>query len=162
MAELKIEQLTAVVDSREQMPWNLTPMQSKTGTLSVGDYSIAGMESIISLERKSLSDFVMCCGAERERFQRELDRLRGWTVSAIIIEANWSDLVAGGWRSKLLPRQVMASFASWIAQGHCLILGGDHEQAASIARGILFYAARYRVREVAELLKSIEERKATA
>ncbi len=150
--DLKMEHLTAVVDSREQTPWDLSPMAMETDGLSVGDYSIKGLESIVAIERKSLADFVGCCGAERDRFQKELDRLRGWPVSAIVIEANWADLELGQWRSKLSAKQVQASFCSWIAQGHRIILGRDHATAASIARAILFYAARYRVREAAGIM----------
>jgi DNA excision repair protein ERCC-4 len=157
MSELKIESITAIVDTREQTPWDLDPMRTQSGTLSVGDYSVAGLESIIAIERKSLADFVGCCGGERERFQRELDRLRGWPCHSVIIEASWADLAAGRWTSRLTSRQVQASFVSWIAQGHCLILGGDRTSSASIARGILFYAARYRYRECQALLKSISQ-----
>ncbi len=147
-----MEHLTAVVDSREQTPWDLAPMTMETDGLSVGDYSVRGLESIVAIERKSLADFVGCCGGERNRFQKELDRLGGWPVNAIVIEANWADLELGQWRSKLSAKQVQASFCSWIAQGHRIILGRDHATAASIARAILFYAARYRVREAAGIM----------
>lgn len=155
--ELKMEHLTAVVDSREQNPWDLSPMTMETSGLSVGDYSVRGLESVVAIERKSLGDFVGCCGGERDRFQRELDRLRGWPVSAVILEASWGDIEAGQWRSKLSAKQVQASFCSWIAQGHRLILGRDHATAASIARAILFYAARYRVREAAGIMAGISK-----
>jgi DNA excision repair protein ERCC-4 len=155
MPELKIEDLTIVQDTREQEPWNMAPCQVVIDGLSVADYSVRGLENIVAIERKSLADFVGCCGSERERFQRELDRLRGWQVSAVIVEASWGDFELGGWRSKLTPTQVMASFTSWIAQGHRMILGRDHSTAAKIARGILFYSARYRLREAADLLKGV-------
>lgn len=148
MPELKLSDLVAIVDTREQLPWDLSPMRCEPGTLSVGDYSLKGMESVIAIERKSLDDFVSCCGNERERFQRELDRLRGWPVSAVIVEASWADLQLGQWRSRLTPKQVQASFCSWIAQGHSMILGKSHEEASKIAASILLYAARYRLREV--------------
>jgi len=154
--ELKIEQLTAIVDTREQTPWDLAPMRIQSGTLSVGDYSVKGLENIVAIERKSLQDFVMCCGAERPRFQRELDRLRGWPVSAVIIEASWGDLELAQWRGKLSAAQVQASFASWIAQSHTMILGRDAKTSALIARGILFYAARYRHREASALMAGLD------
>jgi DNA excision repair protein ERCC-4 len=156
MAELKLEQLTAIVDSREQQPWDLSPMRIQSGTLSVADYSIFGLERVVAIERKSLQDFVMCCGSERDRFQRELDRLRGWPVSAVIIEASWGDIELAQWRGKITSTQVMASFTSWIAQGHTLILGRDARTSALIARGILFYAARYRYREASALMATID------
>ena len=63
--------------SREQTPFDLAPMQTKAGTLNVGDYSIAGLESVVAIERKSLPDLVACCGRERERFQRNRRLHRG-------------------------------------------------------------------------------------
>ena len=154
--DLKIEQLTAIIDAREQTPWDLSPMRIQSGTLSVGDYSVAGLESIVAIERKSLQDFVMCCGSERDRFQRELDRLRGWPCHAVIIEAGWGEIELAQWRGKLTSKQVMASFTAWIAQGHCLILGRDSKTSALIARGILFYAARYRHREASALMAGLD------
>ncbi|MFN7877473.1 MAG: ERCC4 domain-containing protein [Pirellula sp.] len=154
MPELKIEDLTVVIDTREQDPWDMEPCRVVIDGLSVADYSVRGLESVVAIERKSLADFVGCCGSERERFQRELDRLRGWSVSAVVIEASWGDFELGQWRSKLTSKQVMASFCSWISQGHRLILGRDHATAATIARGILFYAARYRLREAAEIVNA--------
>ena len=152
-ANLSLEDLTAIIDTREQHPWVLDPMPTKPGTLSVGDYSVMGLESVIAIERKSLADFVGCCGSERERFQRELDRLRGWPVSAVIIECNYGDIEAGQWRSKLTANQVLASLTAWIAQGHRIILGRDATSAGKLARGIMYYAARYRLREVSHFIE---------
>ncbi len=150
--EIKLEQLPVVIDSREQTPWDMAPCVTISDGLVTGDYSVRGLESVVAIERKSLQDFVMCCGSERDRFQRELDRLRGLPVSAVIIEASWGDFELGAWRSQLTPKQVQASFCSWIAQGHILILGRDYATSGLIARGILFYAARYRLREAQAIL----------
>ena len=84
------------------------------------------------------------------------DRLRGWQVNAVVIESNWQEIEAGDWRSKLTPGQVQSSLASWIAQGHTIIMGENPATAAKITRGILFYAARYRFREAAALMTSIQ------
>ena len=156
MKAIELADITAIIDTREQTPWTLAPMKTLAGTLSVGDYSVHGMEQVIAIERKSLPDFVQCCGSERERFQRELDRLRGWPVSAVVIEASWGDFELGQWRSRLTSSQVQASFTSWIAQGHRMILGRDAATAASIARGILYYAVRYRLRECNAILKAVQ------
>ena len=63
-----------VVDSREQCPFPFTheryEAQVQPGTLTVGDYSLAGLEDKVAVERKSLPDLVACLGRERERFAR--------------------------------------------------------------------------------------------
>ena len=152
------ENITAIIDSREQTPWDLSPMQTVVKGLDVGDYSILGMESIVSLERKNLMDAISCCGASRERFQRTLDRLRGWPVSAVIIESTWKTIEEGTWktpRMKMTPNHVLGSITSWIAQGHNIIVA-PRPMAQRIARSILCHAAKHRLREVKQLLEAIK------
>ena len=60
-----------VVDSREQCPFPFAHerygAKTKQGALTVGDYSLAGLEDKVAVERKSLPDLVACLGRERER-----------------------------------------------------------------------------------------------
>ena len=147
--------ITAVVDSREQTPFDLAPMRTITKGLDVGDYSVAGLEAVISIERKSLMDFVSCCGRERDRFQRELDRLRGWPVSCVLIESTFSVIESGSWktpRMKMTPNHVLGSLTGWIAQGHTIIVA-PRPMAQRICRSILFHSAKYRFREAQALLR---------
>lgn len=111
------------------------------------DYSIKGLERIIALERKNLPDLIGCVGRERERFERELLRLRSYPVSAVIIEASWQELEAGDWRGKITPNHVLGSLTAWMAQGHTIIVAGDRMMAQRICRSVLFHAAKYRFRE---------------
>ena len=136
-----------MVDSREQTPFDLSPMTSLTGTLYTGDYSVNGLEGVIALERKSLADLVACCGRERERFERELMRLKAYAVSAVTIESSWQELERGEWRSKITPNQVLGSLTAWMAQGHTIIVAGNRDMAQRVCRSILFHAAKYRWRE---------------
>jgi hypothetical protein len=46
-SELKPEQVTAVIDTREQCPLDLSPLQIVTGTLATGYYSVQGLDSIV-------------------------------------------------------------------------------------------------------------------
>ena len=48
------ENLTAIVDLREQLPLDLSPLRTIRGTLATGDYSVQGLENIVAIERKSL------------------------------------------------------------------------------------------------------------
>ena len=100
-ATIQPEQVTAICDTREQRPLDLSPLQVVEGTLATGDYSVVGLESIVAIERKSLLGLVACCGHERERFDREIQRLLAFDVKALIVETTWSDLEAGNWRSQV-------------------------------------------------------------
>lgn len=149
--ELKREHVTVLVDNREQQPHDLSPMQMRGATLQTGDYTVVPFEMEVAIERKSLPDLLMCIGQERDRFERELDRLRAYRVRAVVVEASWNDLCAGLWRSKLLPQQVTASVTAWMARYSIpFVLAGDRASAGRIVGDMLFYAARDRWSELLE------------
>jgi DNA excision repair protein ERCC-4 len=106
--ELKIEDLTAVVDTREQTPLNLFPMTEIRAGLQTGDYSLAGLERLIAVERKSPSDFLGCVGQDRERFDRELERIVAYRYRALVIECTYEELRSGSpavyGRSRVTPQ----------------------------------------------------------
>lgn len=96
---------TVAVDSREQAAFSfvgfmcdaphkdrplLIPIQ--TATLQTGDYSVIGMESLVSIERKSVADFVSTISGDRERFERELVRMQQMQFSAVIVEGDWDSI----------------------------------------------------------------------
>src|SRR5688572_25097121 len=62
-------EFTIIIDSREQNPLTFTRLSSIRGTLQSGDYSIAGLEHLFAIERKSLDDLAMSVTSERERFE---------------------------------------------------------------------------------------------
>jgi hypothetical protein len=77
-----------LIDTREQRPLvfgqpirtdYFSSASTQMTTLREGDYSVAlhdHMPLAIRLERKGLGDLYGCIGRERERFERELQRLR--------------------------------------------------------------------------------------
>lgn len=144
---MKIEPV-AVVDRREQNPWTFANLPSEPGTLSTGDYSIKNLTHLVCIERKSLDDLLVCVGIHRDRFRRELARLRGFRFRCLVIEADHAQLEAGEWRSKIRPACVLGSLAAWQAQYSLpVILCGSHEAAGRFAEKYLFQAARCVARE---------------
>lgn len=107
-----------VIDSREQRPFDFQPFGAETiiSTLPSGDYSIAGMETYVSVERKELSDLLNCLGSERPRFFRELERLRSYEAAAIVIESPLSAIAAGHYRSRISPQSAIQSLIAIQAQ----------------------------------------------
>jgi len=153
--KLDRHQVTAIIDTREQTPWVLPAIGSVRGSLTTGDYSLAGFESEFTIERKSLEDFIGCVGRERSRFERELHRLSGFRVGMVIIEADWHELEQGQWRGKISPNMAIQSLLSWIASGHQIILAGNRLRAAAMASDIIFHFARDRWIESYDFLKSV-------
>ncbi|HPM84555.1 MAG TPA: hypothetical protein PLF81_27810 [Candidatus Anammoximicrobium sp.] len=155
-AELRPEQVTAIVDTREQVPLDLQPLRTITGTLATGDYSVVGLESVVALERKSLPDLLCCVGRQRERFDREVMRLLAYPTRALLVEASWADIEQGEWRSEVTTQAALGSLLGWIASGLPVVMAGDHRRAGRYAARILYTAARRRWREARALVTSAD------
>ena len=90
-----------LVDTREQMPWPLSVNHrnwiagERRIALKTGDYSIEGMENLLTLERKSLADLVDCTVTSRERFIACCSRMAVFRWKAILIEASYEDIKRG-------------------------------------------------------------------
>ena len=159
VAELKPAHVIAIVDTREQLPLDLSPLPMETGTLVTGDYSVKGLERFVAIERKSLSDLLGCIGGDRERFDKEVQRLLAYPTRAIIVESTWGDIEAGNRRSKITPSAAVGSLLGWIAAGVPIIMAGDHDRAGRYASRLLFTAARRRWREARAWLRQFIELK---
>ncbi len=153
---LKPSDVVAVFDTREQLPYILSPLQAVEGSLATGDYSLLGYEHYISVERKSLNDLLGCIGRERERFERELMRLKAYPVHALVIEATWNDILAGGWRSKIHPNSVYGSLVGWIEFGINIIMAGDRDRGQHLTAALLFTCARRRWEDLQKFAPSLK------
>jgi ERCC4-type nuclease len=100
-----------LVDTREQQPLPLFARHrnwiggERRVALKTGDYSIEGMESLLTLERKSLADLVDCTITSRERFIAGCARLARFRWKAILIEASYED-IKRGWDMDEIPSEV--------------------------------------------------------
>lgn len=141
--------ITAIIDTREQTPLDLSPFQVERGTLATGDYSVRGLEHVIAIERKSLGDLVSCCGSERERFEREVQRLLAYPVRALVVESDFSTIEMRQWPaiSKITPTHVVGSVLGWQAMGLPVLMAGNHRRAGELVKRLLYIAARRRYRE---------------
>ena len=92
MKKPSIQNFTIIIDTREQRPYtfqNIKPEPPETimQGLKTGDYSVAGFESCICVERKSMSDLFGSVGTGRARFECEMERMASYNYACIIIEA---------------------------------------------------------------------------
>lgn len=106
--------LKITIDTREQSPYLFTgyPAEITRGTLNAGDYSVPGFTDLVTVERKELSDLLGCLTHDRERFTRELERLRGYETAALLIEARLENIQAGKYRSRIAPDVAVQSIVS--------------------------------------------------
>ena len=101
-----------LIDTREQKPYSFET-EAVTGTLATGDYSIAGLQDHIAIERKTIDDLIGCLSKGRDRFERELFRGKSLDYFALVVEADLSDIAKGAYRSKMLPRAVLQSLMAF-------------------------------------------------
>lgn len=144
--DLRPEDITIIQDSREQRPLDLRPLRVEVGTITTGDYSVKGLQHCIALERKSLNDLLGCIGTDRERFEREIQRLLAYETRALVIESTWEELESGHWSSRVTSAAAVGSVLGWAERGLPVILAGNRGRAAKMVGNLLFIAARRRWR----------------
>ncbi len=147
-SQLAPESVIALVDTREQLPLDLTPLRMEPSTLATGDYTVKGLESVVAIERKGLDDLLACVGRERDRFDREVIRLLAYPVRVLVVEASWPQIEFGQWRSQVKPEAVIGSLLGWQAQGLAVHMAHDHERAGKHVARLLYQVAKRRYREL--------------
>lgn len=156
LGELADVEPVIVVDSREQTPLTFARLKTKSGTLMTGDYSVAGLESLFAVERKSISDLIGCCmGQNRERFERELHRLRGFRFKRLLIVGTEAQILAGQYHSNIKPAAVLGTLRAFEVRYDVPVMFCDTgETAATRIESWAFYFAREMVEVVNDLWRS--------
>ena len=95
--QLKTPRPVLLVDTREQQRFDFFPFEDwfagiETRALQLGDYSVAGMEDICLVERKSLSDLVHSFTAERNVFVNRLQLMARYPHRLLVICAALSQV----------------------------------------------------------------------
>jgi DNA excision repair protein ERCC-4 len=132
-----------VVDSREQDALIFQNLASVRGTLYSGDYSILGLEELIAVERKSIADLVSCCmGENRERFERELHRLRGFRFKRLLIVGSRGEIELQRYRSRIAPKAVLATLSTFEIRYDCPVVFAPttFEAALQVERWFFYFA----------------------
>ena len=89
---------TVIKDTREQDGWFFSPYDRCEGmevdTLHTGDYTLKGFEDVVCVERKaSVSEIAMNLGKKKKPFQDEMERMRDFEFSFMILEFNMEDVI---------------------------------------------------------------------
>ncbi len=168
--DLRISDLTFIVDTREQAPLEFfygpaearVPMQVKRAGLDTGDYSVCGFEKPgsggaggVVVERKELSDLLGCIGRERPRFEREIDRLLAFQARLIVVEAHWDEIELGLWRGLVTPAAVKGSIQGWMERGIPFFFHRDRQIVANFVGNFMFCHARRRFEQLLTCLPEL-------
>jgi DNA excision repair protein ERCC-4 len=104
--------LKILLDTREQKPYRFECFGAGVieSTLPCGDYSLPGFEDRVSIERKELNDLIACLmNGNRDRFERELAKLRFYDLAAVVVEASLDDVSKGRYKSEMKPHAALQS-----------------------------------------------------
>ncbi|CAM2070254.1 ERCC4 domain-containing protein [Sulfidibacter corallicola] len=108
--------------------------------LPAGDYSLAGHETEVAVERKSLADLLGTLTRGRRRFKAELKRLATYRFAAVVVEANFRDALTGNYNSQLKPNALIGSVMSiTLDHGIPVFWLGDRQAAVAFTE---WYLAR--------------------
>jgi ERCC4-type nuclease len=147
-------QPTIIIDTREQHP---LPIAGPTvrRALTSGDYSFVGGELLFTVERKTLADLVQSLTSERDRFTRELERLRGYRFARLLVVGDPEDLAAGNYRSQARPQAMVASLHSIEARFIPVVWSPTPEAAAQLLARWVYWSARDLLRAAEDVRKSV-------
>lgn len=87
-----------IKDTREQDGWFFSPYDKCSGmkvdTLHTGDYTLSGFEDVVCVERKaSVSEIAMNLGKKKKPFQEEMERMKDFEFSFMILEFDMEDVL---------------------------------------------------------------------
>ena len=86
-----------LVDTREKNPFDFSGLRNwiggeKSSALKAGDYSIEGMETLLVLERKTLTDLITTLIQQRTRFFKQCEKMIKYRWRALLIEASYEEI----------------------------------------------------------------------
>lgn len=114
--------------------------------LPVGDYSLKGFDTFknpgITIERKA-DDLYQSLGTGRERFLREVEKMRAFRFRALVIETTRAQIEAGDYRSLITPASVLGTLdALAVRAGLHIFFCGDAYGAARQVESLVEKFAR--------------------
>ncbi|MBI4910954.1 MAG: hypothetical protein HY820_45510 [Acidobacteria bacterium] len=124
--------VAVVVDTREQEPYSFDAglVTAERRALPAGDYSVAGLEGLVAVERKSLDDFISTVIHGRMRFRKELRKLAAYRASCVVVEAGVVDVMLHRYRGDAHPNAVLGSALSIILDFRIPVFFCSSRQAA--------------------------------
>jgi ERCC4-type nuclease len=147
--QLHAPKATVVVDTREQNPFSFARFRGwfagvKHKALAVGDYSIAGLEDIVTVERKDLPDLIHSFTSERRVFVNRLRRMRDYQHRLLVVTAALSEVKSPYGGLSLDPNRITQSLiAALVGAGVPFVCSETHELGAEITASYLYQVHLY-------------------
>ncbi len=130
------------VDTREQTPLTFLHFPSVAATLPTGDYGLADLPRRFCVERKSAADLIGSLTAERDRFERELQRMEAYPFRRLLIVGTHTELCNLLSRRRVTANSIAGSLRA-IDATRCPVVRVDTpQQAALLVEQWAWYAYR--------------------
>lgn len=122
--------------------------------LDYGDYSLAYIDTTgekvyltnkVSVERKmDLDELCNCFTSGRDRFEREFFRAKsdGAKIHLLVEEANYEKMFNGGYKSRLNPNSLIASYLAWSERYNLQLHFCRKETTPKLIYKILYYSLK--------------------
>ena len=109
---------TIIIDTNEQLPYDFKSIKPQPMTerkkLKTGDYSVQGLESLITVERKTLVDLFGSLGNGRKRFEKEFQRMSEMKYAVLMIENDYKTMFGNPpSHSMIAPKKIFRSLLAW-------------------------------------------------
>jgi ERCC4-type nuclease len=152
-----LDNIVLIEDSREQLGYaseGLFQTAHVVSCLEIGDYSLAGAEGQIAIERKSLPDLIQSLTWERTRFERELKLSRSWHRFYVVCESTPAEIFSGAYRSEATPKAIWETIAAFSIRYCPFLFTGDRRHGAMLTESLLLKYAREHFRVVDSMAKA--------
>ncbi|MBI3669838.1 MAG: hypothetical protein HY237_08685 [Acidobacteria bacterium] len=118
--QLRTPRPVVIVDTREQNPFSFARFRGwfagvEKKPLRLGDYSVAGLEEICTVERKDLSDLVHSLSVERRAFVDRLRQMSRYPQRLLVITAALSQVKSRYEHSRANPNHITQSLIAALA-----------------------------------------------
>ena len=147
--QLNTPRPVVVIDTREQNPFSFDRFSRwfsgvERRALALGDYSIAGMEKMCTVERKDLSYLIHSFSTERPTFLNRLRRMSLYPQRLLIITAAVSQVKSPHPYSRSDPNTILQSLVAGLAGlGIPFLCAETHELGEEVVASYLYQVSLY-------------------
>lgn len=115
------------------MPFKFKGYRTTLAALKTGDYSVAGYEGRVAVERKSPEDMVNTLMVGRDRFDKELERAGELERFVVVVESSMAGmLMSSNGRTSAGHRVLMSRLAELCSKHGVSVLFCDSRNMAQI------------------------------
>jgi ERCC4-type nuclease len=147
--QLRAPRAVVLVDTREQTPFDFSRFSGwfsrvEKKALKVGDYTIAGLEEICTVERKDLADLIHSFTVDRPAFINRLRFMSSFPHRLLIISAALSQVKSPYAHSNINPNRILQSLIAVLAGLNIAFLCTEtHELGEEVVASYLYQIHLY-------------------